>query len=146
MSFAAFALTFGNESAYLGAVGEATPDVGLLGTAGAVAGILLVADIAFAAALVAARRRLLFGIGVVISVINGLGAFWMVGPPATALHVYPLAAVPVPLGLVASLAGAVALVSIVASVVGWVATPARRTWLEFAPSANQQLPPQTHQA
>jgi len=147
VSFAAFAVTFSTESSYLGAVGETTPDVGLLATAAAVAGILLVADIAIGVALVAALRRLLFAFGVAISVIEGLGVFWMIGPPTTALRAYPLAAVPVPLGLVASLAGATALLGLVASLVGWMATPAQRTWLESAPSASPpQMPPQTHQA
>jgi hypothetical protein len=150
-ALAVFALTFGNEASlirgFLVAGSPEPPDGTSFATTGSVAFAVLVAGLMLAVWLLIAPLRSLYACAGAWSLLAIGSTFWILGEPAASLRAYGLSATPLPLGPVGIFLGAMAGLCLAVSLVGWIVTPARRTWFEAAPPIGHlALPPPTHQA
>jgi len=144
-ALAVFAFIFGNEAGYLRsimAVGSSEPpDATFFATTGSVAGLML------ATWLLLAPLRSLFACAGAWSILAVGTTLWILGEPAARLHAYGTSAIPGPLAPVGIFLGAIACLCLAASLVGWILTPAKQTWLEATASGDRlTMPPPTHQA
>ena len=150
-ALAVFAFIFGNEAGYLRsimAVGSSEPpDATFFATTGSVAFVVLVAGLMLATWLLLAPLRSLFACAGAWSILAVGTTLWILGEPAARLHAYGTSAIPVPLAPVGVFLGAIACLCLAASLVGWILTPAKQTWLEATPPGGRlTMPPPTHQA